>query len=169
MRKLINSFLLLLIIFCFCIVPVYARDWKIDEAVLGNNRWVVDSNGNLEAQGNYKITYHTNLLATGIANGDSTSMSSATTTVPITYKYVRKDVNSVNQTCTLANGFEGQMLTIYVYHVWDSGVMTLTPATRTGFRSLTFNAAGDFVTLLYINDTIGWVITALNSVTIVGN
>ncbi len=166
MRKLFSSVLLLLIIFCFCLSPVYARDWKTDEAVFGNDRWVVDSSGNLDAQGDYRFTFHSNLLATGIANGDSTSVASTTTAIPVTYKYIRKDIATDSETDTLANGKVGQVLTIDIYHVWGSGTMTLVPATKTGYSSLTFNAEDDFVTLLYFSDTVGWVINRINSVTI---
>lgn len=55
---------------------------------------------------------------------------------------------------TLANGVQGQRKRIVM--ITDGGDGTLTPTTKTGFSTLTFNDAGDAVELEYINDTIGW-------------
>lgn len=39
----------------------------------------------------------------------------------------------------------------------STGVATITPATKTGYTSVTFNAAGDSVILQYYT-TLGWII-----------
>lgn len=64
---------------------------------------------------------------------------------------------------TLANGVAGQRKRIIM--ITDGGDGTLTPTTKTGFSTLTFNDAGDAVELEYINDTIGWRIVANSGAT----
>lgn len=62
---------------------------------------------------------------------------------------------------TLVDGQVGQIKTI-VKSV--AGNVVLTPTTRTGFATVTFNAAGDTVTLQFFA-TIGWVILGLRGAT----
>jgi hypothetical protein len=70
-------------------------------------------------------------------------------TTPTTY-LVTTGANAL----TLANGVPGQRKRIVM--ITDGGDGTLTPTTKTGFTTITFNDAGDTVELEYINDTIGW-------------
>lgn len=70
-------------------------------------------------------------------------------TTPTTY-LVTTGANAL----TLANGVAGQRKRIVM--ITDGGDGTLTPTTKTGFTTITFNDAGDAVELEYINDTIGW-------------
>jgi|ERR1041385_2807953 hypothetical protein len=67
------------------------------------------------------------------------------------------------QALTLANGRDGQIKIIT--HTIDGGSAVLTPATSTGFSTITFTNAGDSATLQYI-DGKGWTILALKSSTI---
>lgn len=48
----------------------------------------------------------------------------------------------------------------------DGGDGTLTPTTKTGFSTITFNDAGDGVVLLYTDDTKGWVVVGNNGATL---
>lgn len=108
-----------------------------------------------------------NLAVAGVGNGGGTSMITTDTAVPVTYGYVRKHLSSTtNVVLTLADGKAGQLLTLYISEVDSSGTALLRPTTNTGYVQLTFNAADDFVTLLYVDDTTGWVIIASNSVTV---
>ena len=107
------------------------------------------------------------LLRAGLASGGGTSMTtSQATPASVAYNYIRKaigtDPNFANG--TLANGERGQLLTIQITEVETGGTWTLTPTTSTGFTSLIFESVGDIVTLLYVNDTIGWVLTNKGSV-----
>ena len=60
---------------------------------------------------------------------------------------------------TLANGTDGQIKTIL--HDVDGGSAVLTPATKTGFTTITFTNVGETATLQYAT-TRGWFILALN-------
>lgn len=64
---------------------------------------------------------------------------------------------------TLADGAAGQLKRIVM--VTDGGDGTLTPATKTGFSTITFNDAGDSV-LLQFHTTVGWTIVANNGCTV---
>lgn len=64
---------------------------------------------------------------------------------------------------TLADGTEGQIKTII--HVVDGGSVVVTPATRLGYASITLDAVGDSVTLMFVT-TLGWVILASHSATV---
>jgi hypothetical protein len=58
---------------------------------------------------------------------------------------------------TLANGTAGQIKVIVM--TVDGGDATLTPATKTGFATITFGDVGDAVILQYFT-TLGWMIIA---------
>jgi hypothetical protein len=64
---------------------------------------------------------------------------------------------------TLANGANGQLLTIVM--VVDGGDGTLTPTTKTGYTTITFGDVGDSVTLQYFT-TLGWMIVSNYGATI---
>lgn len=83
--------------------------------------------------------------------------------VPITAGTVRLTTTGTDA-LTLANGANGQILSIVM--VADSGDGTLTPTTKTGFTSLTFGDVGDAVTLQYFT-TLGWMIISNNGVGVV--
>lgn len=76
--------------------------------------------------------------------------------VPITAATVRLTTTGADA-LTLANGANGQLLTIVM--VADGGDGTLTPTTKTGFTTLTFGDVGDAVTLQYFT-TLGWMIVS---------
>ena len=63
---------------------------------------------------------------------------------------------------TLANGTVGQIKIICL--VVDSGTMTLTPATASGYTTIVFADAGDTVTLLWVGVT-GWAIIGQGGLT----
>lgn len=64
---------------------------------------------------------------------------------------------------TLANGADGQIKIIRM--VGDGGDGTLTPTTKTGFATITFNDVGDSCILQY-HTTLGWMILANNGCTV---
>lgn len=99
------------------------------------------------------------LLQSGIANGGATSMATNDTVVSTSYTLVKKKISSISlfQQGTLANGKKGQFLTIQITEVQYPGTFTVTPTKATGFRTLLFEAVGDLQTLLYVDDTVGWI------------
>lgn len=64
---------------------------------------------------------------------------------------------------TLADGTNGQIK--YVVMGTDGGDATLTPTTKTGYSTITFNDAGDGVTLVFIT-TKGWIVAGNNGATL---
>lgn len=64
---------------------------------------------------------------------------------------------------TLADGTNGQVKIIVMGT--DGGDATLTPTTKTGYTTITFNDAGDGVTLVFIT-TKGWIVAGNNGATL---
>lgn len=64
---------------------------------------------------------------------------------------------------TLADGTNGQVK--HIVMGTDGGDATLTPTTKTGFSTITFNDAGDGVTLVFIT-TKGWICAGNNGATL---
>jgi hypothetical protein len=83
--------------------------------------------------------------------------------IPLTALHVSKTTGGIAEALTLANGKRGQMLIIDL-EVPSVGAGTLTPDTSTGWATIVFADAGDQATLLYVDDTIGWVILGLAGV-----
>lgn len=77
--------------------------------------------------------------------------------IPLTHSVVVKTTGADAEALTLADGAQGQILTI-ILGTDGGGDGTLTPTTATGFVSIVFADAGDHATLRYVDDTTGWVI-----------
>lgn len=88
--------------------------------------------------------------------GNTTSAADSLA-IPVTHSYVAKTTGGDAEALTLANGVPGQIITISLV-VDGGGTGTLTPATKSGFTTIAFADAGDTASLLYVNDTVGWVI-----------
>ena len=113
-------------------------------------------------------TFNLQLFGGGSSGG--TSMVTSDTAVSTSYSYIRKAIASNTSSPsysagTLADGYPGQMLTIHITIVTASGTFVLTPTTKTGFDALTFDAAKDEATLLFVNTTTGWILVSQTSVT----
>lgn len=108
----------------------------------------------------YNLNCNPNLAESGIANGGATSMATSDTVVPTSFAFVRaassNDPAFVNK--TLANGIPGQVLTFFLASKGSQN-LTITPATATGFTSVTLTAAKAEVVFTYINDTVGWILS----------
>jgi hypothetical protein len=90
----------------------------------------------------------------------STTSDADSLAIPVTHRYVAKTTGADAEALTLADGYPGQELTISL--VTDGGGDgTLTPTTKSGFTTIVFANAGDTVTLLYVDDTTGWVIIGI--------
>lgn len=111
--------------------------------------------GNVTGNTTGNITGNVTGDLTGRVIGTSTTRSGAGA-VPITAATVRLTTTGTDA-LTLANGANGQLLTVVM--VADGGDGTLTPTTKTGFASITFTAVGNAVTLQYFT-TLGWMIVA---------
>lgn len=81
--------------------------------------------------------------------------------IPVTHPYVSKTTGGDAEALTLANGNEGQMLCIELA-TDGGGDGTLTPVTAQGWATIVFADAGDKAVLLYVDDTVGWIIIGLH-------
>jgi hypothetical protein len=81
----------------------------------------------------------------------------------------------ISRQIALANGTPGQMVTImlkastgtFTLYITDDGVAPgVFTMTKTGWDDIAFDAALDCVTLLYVDDQIGWILVGGNSVTV---
>lgn len=99
---------------------------------------------------------------------DSDATDDLTTTVildvlviPVTHAYVAKTTGGDAEALTLANGKPSQVLVINLA-TDGGGAGTLTPATSTGWATIVFDDEADQAVLMYIDDTIGWIIIGLS-------
>ena len=82
-------------------------------------------------------------------------VAAAALAIPITHAAVTKSTGGA-ETLTLADGFNGQILSISITAAVGTG--TLTPTTTTGFVDISFIAAGDTATLMFVDSTVGWIV-----------
>jgi len=81
------------------------------------------------------------------------AVAGAALVIPVTHAHVSKTTSGV-EALTLANGKPNQLLTITLAATGGDG--TLTPATCTGFATITFAEVGDTAILFYVDDSAGW-------------
>lgn len=123
------------------------------------NNW-----GNTDTMRLLKLTVPTYIASIGTGlTGAATTMVTTDTVIPVTYATVRITISS--RTCTLANGVKGQVLTLVGIDA-ISGTVTISPATSTGWASVAMATNGHSLTLLYVDDTTGWIIIGYSGVTI---
>ena len=87
--------------------------------------------------------------------------STGTSTADLTKAVTELTLSSGSDAASLADGTVGQIKIFVV--VGGSGSCVLTPTTLNGGTTITFNAVGDAVTLLYVA-TVGWTVIGSNSV-----
>ncbi len=157
------------------ISPVFAG-----VAVDDNDGYVGEAT-NISIQGQ-SVTFDGSKV-TVLANGhkagvtDNVSGESNLLAAALAYGYIRiADSGPMPATATylnyIADGTPGQMVTIQLvldttgaYVITDDGV---NPADQrnTGWDDIAFDTAGDSITLLYIDDTYGWIIVGNNGCTV---
>lgn len=91
------------------------------------------------------------------------AQTATTAAVSVTTSTTALTTTAGSQAITLANGTNGQIKTIV--HDVDGGSAILTPATKTGFSTVTFTSVGETVTLQYFT-TRGWMVVGSYGVTI---
>lgn len=149
MRKYLIGVLVLLVILCL-VSPCFAA---------ANNWGNTDTNMLLKKV----VPSYLASLGTGL-DGSSTSITTSTTVIPLTYNIV-KITGSSTKTCTLANGTPGQVLTIVLVD-YITGTITIAPATSTGWATATMAANGYSIIVRYVDSTYGWVIEGYSGTTI---
>jgi hypothetical protein len=75
--------------------------------------------------------------------------------LPVTHAYIAYTSVGGAEALTLADGSNGQILTIA--HVTDGGNGVVTPATAAGWTSVDLADDGDMITLVFV-DTVGWAV-----------
>jgi len=93
----------------------------------------------------------------------TTTIAADVLAIPVTHAIVAKTTGGDAEALTLADGKPGQKLIVYLT-VDGGGDGTLTPVTATNWATIVFADAGDQAVLLYVDDTIGWVIDSLSGV-----
>jgi len=83
--------------------------------------------------------------------------------IPVTHAIVQKTTGADAEALTLADGEPSQVIQISLT-TDGGGDGTLTPATATNFATIVFADAGDTAVLMFVDDTIGWVILGLHGV-----
>jgi len=167
MKKLI-CFALIALLLSFAVAEA-SVGYKKDGEPSGNATSVNIESGYSSFDGS-TLTIFTNGYADGVTTNVSTE--SNLTSAALAYGVVELVIGS-SKSISLANGTPGQMLT-FIVTVAGGGTLTITDdqvasgtMTKTGWDDLAFNAVNDSITLLYYNDTIGWILQgACNSVTV---
>jgi len=77
--------------------------------------------------------------------------------IPVTASIVTCTTDATASAWTLANGENGQLLVVTLA-TGGGGVGTITPTTATGWVTAKLGVAGETVTLMYVDDTVGWVV-----------
>ena len=121
--------------------------------VTSTNGFIGNITGNITGDVTGNVTGNVTGDLTGRVFGTVATRSGAGA-VPITAGTVRLTTTAADA-LTLANGANGQLLTIVM--AADGGDGTLTPTTKTGYNTITFNDVGDTIVLQYLT-TIGWMI-----------
>jgi len=172
MKKLIGfAVILALLSFVACADASvgYRKDGEYQGAVAD-----INIDGFAEADGRV-LTIFSNGHRSGVTT--NVSQESHLTSAALAYGVINRTAlnNSVDYKVTIANGEPGQMVTIVftgltsgTYTITDDGVAGASGSVykKTGWDDIQFNAALDSVTLLYVDDTVGWIIVGQNSVTI---
>lgn len=122
------------------------------------------------------LTFQSDLLAIGRVGAASSVSSSSTALAPssLPYTIILKSVGGASSLdaspgTTLQDGTPGQVLVLFIKNLMTGGTWLVTPTTSVYITSISFDTAGDAVTLLYVNDTIGWIILDNTGATITAN
>jgi hypothetical protein len=150
-KKMFKRILLMLLIIVFALAPV----------CYGANNWGEgpDTNQLLKKV----VPNYVAAIGGPVDGGTVSAMVTGSTAIPVTYRYVTRVITTtVGEVQTLADGSAGQLLTVLAISRMGSGTAIVTPTTKTGFTTVTLDAAFEYVTLLFIDTTKGWVIVATN-------
>jgi hypothetical protein len=105
------------------------------------------------------FTFFHPALITTYKDDASLAVAADALVVPLTAPFIAKTTGGDAEAMTLANGIEGQTVTINIL-VDGGGDATITPVTSIGWATVVMADAGDQVTFGYIDDTDGWMILA---------
>lgn len=110
----------------------------------------------------FEVVHHS--LTTDYGENLKLAVAADVLVIPLTHPFISKTTGADAEALTLANGLPGQSITINLV-VDGGGTGTLTPATSTFWSTIAFADAGDQAVLLYVDDTIGWIIISVFGLT----
>ena len=102
------------------------------------------------------------LIHLGQERGGVSTQTTGTTAIPLSYSLVKMVCST--KTNTLANGVAGQIITLVA--VDQTGTLTITPSTSTGWASASMGTNGHSLTLLFIDSTRGWIVVNASGTTL---
>lgn len=135
------------------------------------------SNIKFEGQDVSIVGSQATVLTNGHKSGVTSNVSTESnlTSAALAYGVVELTGHTSAKYVTLANGTPGQMITFIMteyntatLYITDDKVSVATAAAllATGWDDIAFDAVNDQVTLLYVDDTYGWVIVGQYGVTV---
>jgi len=98
------------------------------------------------------------LMLAGTGTSGAVSLGTGNTNVERGYSITYKAIGTVIETGTIANGIPGEFITIRITEVGSNGSWILTSNASTTWDSIIFNAVGETISLLWLSDSVGWVI-----------
>lgn len=102
----------------------------------------------------------------GVDDAGYTSITQSTDNISsVAFSFIYKDIPTTNRTGSLPDGNPGMILTVMAATDYGGSWM-LMGSTKTGWAGLLFDDIYDSATLLYVDDSIGWVVIASNGLTI---
>jgi len=154
-------------IFAFLVLAVISLVATTGWALEGDSNFT-----NVVASGN--VAFQTTLLANGRAGGASTVASSSTNLAPsslpfsVIYKHVGGpgSVDGVGVGTVLPDGKAGQVITFIITGLQSTGTWVLTPSRKTGFDDIVFDTVNDSASLMYYDDTTGWIVVGASGVSV---
>ncbi len=118
------------------------------------------------------LQFQTTIFATGHNAGATTMASEASHILAAGLAFgiiTKAEIDAAaDQTRALADGTIGQMITLQLTTKTNNNwiIGDDFPITNTGWSTITFDTSGDSITLLWLDDTRGWIIVGNNGCTI---
>jgi hypothetical protein len=149
-----KKYLLVILLMLVLTIPAYAAVGIKVRGTMAGAATDIDFEAPVTFDGSTATAYLLGFESTAA----STTVASGTAVIPVTgYDIVVKNISEkAGSVATVANGKPGKVLKIIAGTLTGSDTLIITPATSTGFTTVTFTAAKQAVTLLYLNDTLGW-------------
>jgi hypothetical protein len=116
----------------------------------GSSMLEIGSKGQVLKTSGGNVTGQVALSRTGGTTKDGTNGA-----IPLTHAVVSVTTGAASA-YSLANGYQGQVLTMVV--TTDGGEGTVTPVTATGWVTAVFTDDIDTLTVMFINTSIGWIV-----------
>jgi len=170
MRKCIVFAVVIALILSFVPYAFASVGYKKDGADKGQIT-DIDFRGSNTSFNQSTVTVYANGHKDGVTTNVSTE--SNLTSAALAYGVILMHINSNSKYVSIANGSIGQMVTIIVTDLNGSGTNYITDdyvasgtVTKTGWDDIALTELNDSVTLLYVDDTYGWIIVGQQGATI---